>query len=154
MAEYEKTLVNDVIYYLHIHNGNSSAQEVINACMIEYEETQILDAKTYLLTECIHIIKEIDQSVATDINTARINSNKRCKKEAVIKDIIKAINVLEGSPSKCCIEFQAVDTNAISKDIPETLNVSAILDRLEAAESNINAANSEIIKLKSMNEDL
>ena len=60
MAEFVKVLVNDVVYYLHLNNGNSTKESIINACMKEFSETEILNAKAYLLEGCSLDIRKLN----------------------------------------------------------------------------------------------
>ena len=95
MGKFKKLLKNYVVYYLHINNSNSSLKEITNACMIEYGESQILEAKSYLLEECSSMIKDINKDLASDVSTVRYNTCNRGKQEVVIDDIIKIINCFE-----------------------------------------------------------
>ena len=152
MGEFKKDLKNDVVYYLHINNSNSSLKEIMNACIIEYGETKILEAKAYLLEECSLMIKDINKDLASDVSTVRYNTCNRGKQEVVIDDIIKIINCLEGS--ECDIEFSPVNPGAIKKIIPESFNVKAILDKLEAAHNDIKTLKDINDKLNSDINDL
>ena len=149
MAELKKVLKNDIVYYLHTNNSNSSVKEITNACMIEYNESRIVEAKAYLLEECSSMLKDINNELVTDVSTVRNNSCNRSKQEAIIDDIIKMINCLEGT--ECDIEFTAVNPSSINKSIPEAFNVNAILDRLEAAHNDIKSLKDINAKL---NEDI
>ena len=135
MAKFVKVLVNDVVYYLHLNNGNSTKESIINACMKEFSETEILNAKAYLLEECSLDIRKLNNVVASDVSTVRINSCNRTRLVAVIEDIVKIINLFEGS--NCAIEVRSKGPHKISKIIPEKMDIKAILERLTAAESKL-----------------
>ena len=111
-----------------------------------FTETQIVEAKIYLLKGCHVTLDKLEHDLLLDISKTRKNSEKRDKLGVIIEDIIKVIKALEGHNHK--LDIKATDLALIPTTRLEATRLLSITTRVDNSENSITALKEENAQLK------
>ena len=117
-------IVNDLLAYANSYRGACSKTKLFNACLHEFKDTEIYDAKKLLFTEYQKIL-------GTPVDRRDEN-----RKNSSLKDIFKALDELVDREQVSVI-CASINVKAIPRYNPEELEDSSMIQRIINVEKRI-----------------
>ena len=123
-------LQNDSLFFIRENSDRAGYKALSMKCESAYDESEISAAKKYLLDNVVSQLNEIDDVLAKEVSTKRIESRSRPKAVAEISDIYNVLDVLGLG-----IRVTAVDSTRISLINPESLLPDSVVQRVNTQEN-------------------
>ena len=123
-------IVNNVVCYIYRNNKRASATTVIDGCVIQYDYTEILDARKYLVNEARETLLLIDKKVVSEADKARKGPNKS---RTMVEDIAAMLKVMGKN-----VIVSPTDDTKVPLINPESLLSESVVTRINELEESIN----------------